>query len=714
MGKMIDKGFVRYIRNAVRKFSKVQGNVNKQNANHVKIPIIKSIRLKLICAFLISVILIIAMGVITYIKFSDSITRNYEKATSNTLNMMDNYYSFALNYQENKAVEIITDDNLKKYYSGYYSDSRMDEIDVLKNIKANVKKIKYADENLDEILIVGQYGQMISTQINESNDNIFEKLMDTQEVQELINSGDTSAWIGKHSGLDELLKRNVDSGLSYIRFVKDAKNKQSGLIFIDISRKFILDGLNENSLPSGSISGFITADNYEITNGKDEDFSFIKQGFVSEAMKNQDDKSGYRYVDYQGQKYMLLYTKVDICNGLICVLIPRSVVVADADAMKQLTFILITIAAVIAIIVGTMFSAKIGKTIKQISAPLEATSNGDLTERVKLTSSDEFKLIGLSINHMLDNMRDLIQNTKHITDNVTTSSENIADTSETLVKATQNINHVVSMIETGINSQADDATNCNMRMRDLAERISEVYQNTVEIAKIADDTKSTVSNGISIVNNLSDAVKVSSDVTESAIDDIQELMNQFTSIHKIILIINDIASQTNLLSLNASIEAARAGDFGRGFAVVAEEIGKLADQSMRSSGEIKKMMDDIQNKTKTVVLSIQKTKESRAFQESSLNSVIVTFNDIIEHVEYLNHSLSGISKGISVIETNKDETLNFVENITAALEEIASSTTELVGTAENQLNSTEMLNSDAESLKNEAIELKENIDKYQI
>lgn len=703
---------LKYKRNAVRRpffrWSK------EKEKNLGKLPLRKSIRLKFIGAFLILVILIIVMGVITYIKFSESITDSYEKATLNTLNMMADYYSYALKNQEDKTVEIITDDNLRKYYSGYYSDSRMDEIDVFKDLKAKVKKIKYSEDNLDEILIIGAYGNMISTQINESNDNIYEKLMDTEEVQNLIASGETSAWIGRHPGLDELMKQKSDPGIAYLRFIKDSQSKQSALIFLDISKKFILDKLNDNNLPEGSISGFITGDSNEIINKSEDGFSFVKQGYITEEMKNREEDSGYQYVEYQDQKYMLLYSKVDICRGLICVLVPKSVVVADANAMQQLTYILVTFATVIAIIVGSVFSARIGKITKQISIPLEATSNGDLTMRVKLKGSDEFNLIGQSINHTLDSMRELIRDTKNITENVSLSSENINDTTVSLVKATQNINHVVSMIETGVNSQADDANNCNLRMRDLSERISEVYQNTVDIAEISDDTKLTVTKGTTIVSSLTEAVKASSDVTEATINDIQELIDQFKTINKIISIMNAIASQTNLLSLNASIEAARAGSFGRGFAVVAEEIGKLADQSLRSAGDITKMIDQIQRKANTVVDSIQKAKGSRDSQENSLKSVIITFDDILEHVELLNQKLKGISKGIAVIEANKDETLDFIENITAALEEIASSTTELLITADNQLKSTESLNRDAEGLKDEASRLKDNIDRYRI
>jgi methyl-accepting chemotaxis protein len=180
MRKMINKRFVQYIRDAVGNKSLIQNRGNR--TNHARIPIFKSIRIKLISAFLISVILIIVMGVITYIKFSDSITSNYEKSTLNTLNMMANYYSLSLKYHEEKAVEIITDENLKKYYSGYYSDSKMDEINVFKNLKSNVNKIKFSDENLDQILIIGKYGQMISTQINETNNNIYEKLMETHPM----------------------------------------------------------------------------------------------------------------------------------------------------------------------------------------------------------------------------------------------------------------------------------------------------------------------------------------------------------------------------------------------------------------------------------------------------------------------------------------------------------------------------------------------------
>ena len=153
--------------------------------------------------------------------------------------------------------------------------------------------------------------------------------------------------------------------------------------------------------------------------------------------------------------------------------------------------------------------------------------------------------------------------------------------------------------------------------------------------------------------------------TSSIVDTIGRLNEKSKAIGSITEAINEIAEQTNLLSLNASIEAARAGEAGRGFAVVAQEIQKLADQSLHSSGEISRIIEEIEITTDEATQVARQAEGIVADQNQSVGSTTDSFREIDSKVTELLKFLQQINAGVTEMEQQRSTTLSAISGISA-------------------------------------------------
>ena len=315
---------------------------------------------------------------------------------------------------------------------------------------------------------------------------------------------------------------------------------------------------------------------------------------------------------------------------------------------------------------------------------------------------------------MIGNIRALLDKADTVSKAVGKSSESVGGNSGILLEETKSITSSIAEIEQGIVTQAQDAENCLTRMDDLSKKIGVVSDNAGKIANVADTTKQIVSNGLETIQELKDKAKATTKVTAEVISNIQDLEEASQSIAKIIGAINDIADETSLLSLNASIEAARAGDAGRGFAVVADSIRKLAEQSLNSVNEIKGIVGKIQKQTVDTVEVAKQAEVIVNSQEDALKNTIDVFKDIDKHVSGLADNLSEISNGIDDMDIAKRDTLSAIESISAVSEETASAVTEVNEAATKQLEAVKKLNNESEELINHSEDLVEAINKFTI
>jgi methyl-accepting chemotaxis protein len=435
------------------------------------------------------------------------------------------------------------------------------------------------------------------------------------------------------------------------------------------------------------------------------DQKFCKDSFSSDKM------SGTAYIDYKGQEFLYLYSKSKDTGAMICSFVPKTVVTQEVTEIKNITVVLILAACAVA----ALLSVGIGfKITSGISKKIAIASKGDLTVDIKSKGNDEFGVLGRDIMEMIGNTRTLIGKVNDMILEVTDASNEVKGVSERLILSTGDITESIHTIDSGISNQADSSKECVTKMGVLSDEMQLIRQDVSEMQQLIDTSSEMVSQGIVTMNELSEQSQITTEKTGSVKKSVEELEVKTSSIGEFVSVINDIAAQTNLLSLNASIEAARAGEAGRGFAVVAEEIRNLADGSRQAAEEIRGIVDYITAQTREVVKEAAGSETVVEKQAIIVDRTITIFDEINKQTEQLLNELEQIQKNVDSSEEQRSETLTAIESISAISTRTAVSSGKVDKTAEGQMAVAEELQEASENLNDKMLELQEIIQKFKI
>lgn len=687
-----------------------------KKGNKTGIGIFSSIRQKLILGFLVPVVLIIVLGIISYDISSDGFRSNYEDSAKTTIRTVAEYFDLGFHTISSKSLQLDSTDSITNYYSGHYKGDQVNEVLAQTECYNEVYSAAVLDQMVSGVYIIGNYGENVNSYRKEDlMPDCYADFLESSEYQALLDSRNPEIWLGYHPFIDEKMGDIQDEyGISVIRNLIDASNKKAGFIVYDISVDFIQEMLDETEVGEGGIVGFVTDDGREILSASsDKEFSFVDTDFYKEALKS-DSLSGDKMVTYKGASYLFTYTKMEGYGSMTCSMIPQEVILEQSYELRNVTTAVVVFTCIVAILIGTIIASGISGAIGQVNNKLEVVSSGDLTVEIKNRRKDEFRNLIEGIMGMLRNMKKLIQEVAGTGKAVATAAEEVTDNSSVVLTATQGITQAIKEVEVGIVQQSEDSERCLIKMSELSDKINEVSDNTENIKETANDTKRIVRVGHNTMQELGDKVKDTTNRMKDILASIQQLSQQSQTIGHIINTINDVAEQTNLLSLNASIEAARAGEAGKGFAVVADEIRNLANQTTDAAAEINTIISNIQNQTNVTVNTVEQAQQTVSMQEEALASTVHAFHEINSHVEDLNQNLESIIAGIVSIEGVKEDTLYAIQNISAASEEVAATMTDLAESSNQQLGAVEILNETAKRLGENATQMKEVISVFKI
>ena len=693
-----------------------------RRSDRKKLHLFSGIRFKITVAFIVPVVLMIGLGVISYNRSAEALTSNYESSSKSTLDTAASYMNLIIETIRTASYDISVSTIAREYYGQTYAKDAYKESTVFSTLRTEIESRKIANKYIRNIAFVANYGNAISTALSYLDDSIYENVRKLDCAKR--TDKEDFIWLGNHPELDDYIGTSRYA-FGIMRKAYNMKFRQIGYVVVDVDYDEIANHIASINMGENAILALITPDGREISYKNipvsDEaegqandslDTEYIVNSELYDKILASEENGGSEYVEYNGEKYLLLYNKLESQGFMMVSLVPESYIIADADETARLTAAAVAVTALIVIVIGFILSTSMGTTIRKIMNGLEKASTGDLTVDIHTRRKDEFMILCESTNQMLGNIRALINKADTVAKALGNASERVGGNSGILLEETKSITTSISDVEKGIVMQANDAENCLTRMDDLSKKIGVVSENTGKIADIADVTKSTVSDGLATIDTLQDKVKATTQVTAEVISNIEDLEKASQSIANIVGAINDIADETSLLSLNASIEAARAGDAGRGFAVVAESIRKLAEQSLNSVNEIRNIVGKIQKQTVDTVEVAKQAEVIVNSQEEALKATIDVFHDIDKHVSGLAENLSQISAGIDAMEGAN--TLAAIESISAVAEETASAVTEVNEAAGRQLEAVKKLNNESEELIDRSEDLVEAINKFTI
>lgn len=347
-------------------------------------------------------------------------------------------------------------------------------------------------------------------------------------------------------------------------------------------------------------------------------------------------------------------------------------------------------------------------------AELDFSSNSNSEVEKYMNGKDEIGNMVRALKVMRDNVADFIFNTSQAAEQVAASSEELTATSFQAATASEEIATTIEEIAKGAGDQAKDTEMTAINVEEMGKLLEQDFQYLEELNSAASQIEKQKEEGFTIIKDLINNTKKNSDASHNVYEIILSNNESAEKIDNASSMIQGIADQTNLLSLNAAIEAARAGDVGKGFAVVADEIRKLADQSNEFTKDIKNVINELKDKSSKAVVLMHESTQIVSEQTRSVEATEDKFEGIAEEIDIIKNKISRLNESAELMANNKNKVIELTQNLAAISEENAAGTQEASASMEEQSATINEISRSGESLATVAEELRAIIEKFKI
>ncbi|MFO1442524.1 methyl-accepting chemotaxis protein [Bacillus sp. Bva_UNVM-123] len=384
---------------------------------------------------------------------------------------------------------------------------------------------------------------------------------------------------------------------------------------------------------------------------------------------------------------------------------------------QTLIIIIVSIffALVIGIIATIVITRNIARPLRLVTERIDEIAKGNLSvEEIHIKNKDEIGILAKSVNEMKNGLQSIVTKVVHISGIVNKQSNELSTSSNEVKIGSQQIANTMHELAGGTEEQASSSVEAAKAIEMFNVEINEADLAGQKLKNASSDILDKAQQGKDLMDKSVQQIEEISHIVSESMEKVMNLDEKNEDIYGLVNVIQDVSAQTNLLALNAAIEAARAGEHGKGFAVVADEVRKLAEQVTKSVSDITVITQGIQKESKLVVETLQNGVRKTEIGNQQIKRTGETFGNITEYVSAMVDMIDQVSANLNKMKQESEKLTSFSEEISAVSEQSAAGVEQVSAAAGQQAYAMDLIAQSSDALKELSQQLEKLVQHFRI